>query len=226
MLFYLESVKIMGILSVLENILKSVSQWWSFPLQFVPYIYFYVLHNLTFSVRYIQLFERKGFFMNRNTITGDYINVNLRQLGATSIKEFNSIMHIAEFNLGDGLIISYVFNITRHNKYFLQRVEPYSMIHGKFASSQEIIEFITEDLKRFENAKNSHNFNTFLLISHLGHHVTENIEQLFLNYNVDAHKLEEIQDNLESSLKDILKLFDSSEKISLSASADPTEDIK
>ena len=164
--------------------------------------------------------------MNRNTITGDYINVNLRQLGATSIKEFNSIMHIAEFNLGDGLIISYVFNITRHNKYCLQRVEPYSMIHGKFASSQEIIEFITEDLKRFENAKNSHNFNTFLLISHLGHHVTENIEQLFLNYNVDAHKLEEIQDNLESSLKDILKLFDSSEKISLSASADPTEDIK
>lgn len=56
--------------------------------------------------------------MNQNTVTGDYININLRQLGATSIKEFNSIMHIAEFDLGDGLIVSYVFNITRHNKYF------------------------------------------------------------------------------------------------------------
>ena len=55
--------------------------------------------------------------MNQNTVTGDYININLRQLGATSIKEFNSIMHIAEFDLGDGLIVSYVFNITRHNKY-------------------------------------------------------------------------------------------------------------
>ena len=40
--------------------------------------------------------------MNQNTVTGDFININLRQLGATSIKEFNSIMHIAEFDLGDG----------------------------------------------------------------------------------------------------------------------------
>ena len=80
--------------------------------------------------------------MNQNTVTGDYININLRQLGATSIKEFNSIMHIAEFDLGDGLIVSYVFNITRHNKYFLQRMQPYAMVHGKFASDQEIIDFI------------------------------------------------------------------------------------
>ena len=29
--------------------------------------------------------------MNQNTVTGDFININLRQLGATSIKEFNSI---------------------------------------------------------------------------------------------------------------------------------------
>ena len=67
--------------------------------------------------------------MNQNTVTGDYININLRQLGATSIKEFNSIMHIAEFDLGDGLIVSYVFNITRHNKYFLQRMQ-WSMVNS------------------------------------------------------------------------------------------------
>lgn len=153
--------------------------------------------------------------MNKNTVTGDFININLRQLGATSIKEFNSIMHIAEFDLGDGLIVSYLFNITRHNKYFLQRVEPYAMIHGKFASDQEIIDFITEDLKRFQNAKNSHNFDTFLIISHLGHHVTENIEKLFLNYNVDSENLENIQDEMEDSLRHILSLFDNSEKIDL-----------
>ena len=125
--------------------------------------------------------------MNRNTVTGDFININLRQLGATSIKEFNSIMHIAEFDLGDGLIVSYVF----------------------------IIDFITEDLKRFENAKNSHNFNTFLLISHLGHHITENIEQLFLNYNVDADKLEAIENSLEDSLVEIQSLFEKSDKLNL-----------
>ena len=74
--------------------------------------------------------------MNQNTVTGDYININLRQLGATSIKEFNSIMHIAEFDLGDGLIVSYVFNITRHNKYFLQRMQPYAMVN--FGSKKEM----------------------------------------------------------------------------------------
>ena len=142
--------------------------------------------------------------MNQNTVTGDFININLRQLGATSIKEFNSIMHIAEFDLGDGLIVSYVFNITRHNKYFLQRMQPYAMVHGKFASDQEIIDFITEDLKR-----------TFLLISHLGHHITENIEQLFLNYNVDADKLEAIEDSLEDSLVEIQSLFEKSDKLNL-----------
>ena len=153
--------------------------------------------------------------MNQNTVTGDYININLRQLGATSIKEFNSVMHIVEFDLGEGLIVSYVFNITRHNKYFLQRIQPYAMIHGKFASDQEIIDFITEDLSRFRNAKNSHNFDTFLLISHLGHHVTENIEKLFLNYNVDSQQLENIQDELEDSLRHILDLLEDSQKIEL-----------
>lgn len=153
--------------------------------------------------------------MNENTVTGDFININLRQLGATSIKEYNSIMHIAEFDLGDGLIVSYVFNITRHNKYFLQRVQPYAMIHGKFASDREILEFIQSDLKRFVNAKNSKNFDTFLLISHLGHHVTENIEKLFLNYNVDPNKLEGIQEKMEESLTDIINLYQASEKIDL-----------
>ena len=45
--------------------------------------------------------------MNQNTVTGDFININLRQLGATSIKEFNSIMHIAEFDLGTISILSF-----------------------------------------------------------------------------------------------------------------------
>ena len=70
-------------------------------------------------------------------------------------------------------------------------------------------------LKRFENAKNSHNFNTFLLISHLGHHITENIEHLFLNYNVDADKLESIEDSLEESLVEIQSLFEKSDKLDL-----------
>ena len=67
--------------------------------------------------------------MNQNTVTGDYININLRQLGATSIKEFNSIMHIAEFDLGDGLlflmflilhdIINTFYSVCSHMPWFM-----------------------------------------------------------------------------------------------------------
>ena len=37
------------------------------------------------------------YFMNANSISGDMINFRLRQLGATSIREINSIMHIVRF---------------------------------------------------------------------------------------------------------------------------------
>ena len=153
--------------------------------------------------------------MNQNTVTGDYININLRQLGATSIKEFNSIMHIAEFDLGDGLIVSYVFNITRHNKYFLQRMQPYAMVHGKFASDQEIKRKVLKLWLFFAFSKRFKSAVIKSIISHLGHHITENIEQLFLNYNVDADKLESIEDSLEESLVEIQSLFEKSDKLDL-----------
>ena len=53
------------------------------------------------------------------------------------------------------------------------------------------------------------------MISHLGNHITENIEQLFLNYNVDADKLEAIEDSLEESLVEIQSLFEKSDKLDL-----------
>ena len=46
--------------------------------------------------------------MNANSITGDVINVRLRQLGASSIREINSIMHIVRFELESGFEVAYV----------------------------------------------------------------------------------------------------------------------
>ena len=45
--------------------------------------------------------------MNQNTVSGDIIAFNLKQLGATDIKVFDSRMHIANFDLGNGLVVSY-----------------------------------------------------------------------------------------------------------------------
>ena len=93
--------------------------------------------------------------MNANSISGDMINFRLRQLGATSIREINSIMHIVRFQLENGFEVAYVFNITKNNKYFLQRMRPYALAHGKMADAESIVAFITEDIAKFRQAQRS-----------------------------------------------------------------------
>ena len=45
--------------------------------------------------------------------------------------------------------------------------------------------------------------------------IERNISKLFLNYNVDADKLESIEDSLEESLVEIQSLFEKSDKLDL-----------
>ena len=61
--------------------------------------------------------------MLTSSFSGDIINVALRQLGASSIKEIrNGILYIAKFELSNDLCVTYVFNVTKRDKYYLQRV--------------------------------------------------------------------------------------------------------
>lgn len=127
--------------------------------------------------------------MNANSITGDVINVRLRQLGASSIREINSIMHIVRFELESGFEVAYVFNITKDNKYFLQRMRPYALAHGKMADAESIVAFIEEDIGKFRRAQNSSNFDTFIKTATLMNTLTAKLEDMFLNHNVDGELL-------------------------------------
>ena len=127
--------------------------------------------------------------MNANSITGDVINVRLRQLGASSIREINSIMHIVRFELESGFEVAYVFNITKDNKYFLQRMRPYALAHGKMADAESIVAFIEEDIEKFRRAQNSSNFDTFIKTANLMNTLTAKLEDMFLNHNVDGELL-------------------------------------
>lgn len=127
--------------------------------------------------------------MNANSITGDVINVRLRQLGASSIREINSIMHIVRFELESGFEVAYVFNITKDNKYFLQRMRPYALAHGKMADAESIVAFIEEDIGKFRQAQNSSNFDTFIKTANLMNTLTAKLEDMFLNHNVDGELL-------------------------------------
>ena len=134
--------------------------------------------------------------MNRNTVSGDIVDLNLNQMGATQITKLRSYMYIVDFELENGLMISYVFNITKHDKYFLQRMRPYAMVQGKYADTQEITKFIKEDLKRFRNAEGSSNFSEFVDISRKSVQLAHDLETLFLNYNVDRATLDEMEGTL------------------------------
>lgn len=151
--------------------------------------------------------------MNRDSITGDIIGVTLRQLGATRVKEFNSHMHIVDFELENGLEVSYVFNITKNDKFFLQRMKPYAIPHGKFSSDKEIVEFIRTDIAKFRNASHSTNFNKFLKISEKGNELVYTMESLFLNHNVSEEILEMIEKNMNDSIREIKKYKEKAEHI-------------
>ncbi len=123
--------------------------------------------------------------MNRNTVSGDIINLNLRQLGATVIRVFPSRMHIVNFDLGDGFIVSYVFNITRKDKFFLQRMRPYAMVKGMYADQKEIIEFIKDDITRFKMAIQLNDADKYINLAERIGNLYERMEHIFLHHKVD-----------------------------------------
>ena len=128
--------------------------------------------------------------MNINTVQGDSIEVLLRQLGATRISKVSSTLYFIKFDLGDGWEISYTYNINAKDQYFLQRIEPYPIGRGLFNDEYEIVSFISKDLKKFLNARKVNS-------------IIDNVEELFLNYNVDGDDLKTLNKELNDILNDI-----------------------
>ena len=57
-------------------------------------------------------------------------------------------MYKVEFKLSDDLTVTYVFDVTKHDKYYIQRIAPYPISHGDFASADEVIEFVRRDITK------------------------------------------------------------------------------
>lgn len=153
--------------------------------------------------------------MNKDTVSGDIIDLKLRQMHASKITYVNSNMYIVDFKLKSGIIVSYVFNITKGDKYFLQRMRPYAMVQGKYADTREIVHFIKKDLEKFRNAERSSNFKQFVDISKKSLDLAAAVENLFLNHNVPKDELDSIGENLEHMLERIKAISEQSEEIIL-----------
>lgn len=147
--------------------------------------------------------------MNINTTKGDSIEFLLRQIGATDIKKVRGLLYFIKFKLDEDLEISYTYNINSKNQYFLQRIKPYPIPQGAFVDEYEIVSFIKKDLHKFNNAKISSNFKSFLELSKKVNSINYSMEELFLNYNVDSQDLLK----LDKKLNDILDQIEESKNI-------------
>ncbi len=151
--------------------------------------------------------------MQRNLVSNDYINMYLKQMGAESISRINSYMNIVKFRLFNDVTVSYVFNITKHNKYYLQRMEPYAMTRGKFSTSNELIDFIASDIAKFRNASRSSNFDRFVKLAQDDNSALSLIEQLFLTRNVDPQTLDDLTGDIEELKGKVRKALDQTAKV-------------
>ena len=61
--------------------------------------------------------------MSLSTFSGDFIDTALSQLGASRIKVVSGKQHVVDFDLGEGLTLTYIFTITNENRCYLQREE-------------------------------------------------------------------------------------------------------
>lgn len=151
--------------------------------------------------------------MQKNNVNGDVIDMMLNQLGAKEIHTFSSTMHIVNFDLGDNLEVSYVFNITHGNKYFLQRMKPYAMVQGKYADYKEIIDFITADITKFRKAKEINDASIYLQLAKEMEQIKLRTEHIFLNHDVSVQDFRTILDGYNSVLEQVELANKKSDKI-------------
>ena len=118
-----------------------------------------------------------------------------------------------EFKLSDDLTVTYVFDVTKHDKYYIQRIAPYPISHGDFASADEVIEFVRRDITKFRNAMQSHNFPKFIETAHAMVRFTHAVELMFLERNIPEEDMDAVRQSIENSLDQVREIYGRTPKI-------------
>ena len=151
--------------------------------------------------------------MDPSAIEGSMIEVILRQAGASEVTKIAGFQYYIIFKLRDDYSLAYAYNVNVNNEYFLQRVHPYPISHGSFANEQELVDFIKTDVAKFRQAIRSSNFAKFVEVTQKIQELTEKMERLFLNYNVDGDKLLNIDQGFDRIRDGIQQIAKESEKL-------------
>lgn len=150
-----------------------------------------------------------------NNVNCDIIEMTCRQLGATQIRKINGSLYQFEFDINPDFNLSYSFNVNHKNEYSLRRIQPYSFFKGKITTAREVIDLVKSDLARFRNAANSTNFKEFIETVNEIHAIGEDMDHLFLHFNVDKEALSSIREELKIIRGQINKAKDDAEKIQI-----------
>ena len=146
--------------------------------------------------------------------------MKLRQMEG-EVLQLNAKCCYVRFHIGD-FRLSYVYNINKSNRYFLERLKPYPLPLKEYENEEDVIETIRLDLEHFKNAARSKNINSFIKINQELNKTAKAFEDLFLYYNVGTfhtdtilQKLNDIKDEIRKTVDDSERLFEDSEPCSL-----------
>ncbi len=130
--------------------------------------------------------------------------IKLQQMGGT-ITTINSNLCYVTFDLS-GFKVSYVYNVNKKDRYFLERIHPYPLPLEELDSEDDVIEVIKVDLKQFENAVKSHNIDKFVSIAHKLNTTFHKFEDLFLYYNLSEENTKGFYEKVSELEREIEKI--------------------
>lgn len=103
-----------------------------------------------------------------------------------------------KFQLKNNIEVSYLYNINKHNKYYLERIKPYPLSIKEFETTDDVIKTIELDYEQFQNAVNSHNIKDFVAISKKLRKTIKQFEDLFLYYNLPEDVITTIHEDINN----------------------------
>lgn len=150
-----------------------------------------------------------GAFTNANymRMQANQHEMVLRQMGGEVLQLPSNCCYVRFYI--DDFRLSYVYNINRSNRYFLERLKPYPLPLQEYENEEDVIETIKIDLEQFKNAAKSKNIDSFIKINTELNKTAKAFEDLFLYYNVEKFhaesiliKIQEIEDEIQKTVEE------------------------
>ncbi len=165
--------------------------------------------------------QRLNYLGNRFLkMDADQHMMRLNHLGCETI-QLNGKLCCVKYKT-EHMKLSYVYNITKSNHYFLERVSPYPLPLKEYDKEEDVIENIRIDIEQFKSAEKSKNIDSFIKVNKELAKTAKAFEDLFLYYNVQTfhtdiilEKIEEIKQEIMNTVKDSERIYRESDPIFL-----------